>query len=59
MLVVSVGPEVSVYSVVKNGEWLSVVPDFKFKVEEEVTKIDVVDSCVLYLSSRGISTYDL
>lgn len=35
------------------------MPDFKFRLEDEVTNIDIVDTLMLYLSSRGISTYDL
>lgn len=35
------------------------MPDFKFRLEDEVTNIDIVDTLILYLSSRGISTYDL
>ena len=59
VLAISMGVEVCIYTIAKNGGWFSIVPDFKFKMEEEVTNIDIVDSSILYLSARGISTFDL
>ena len=59
ILAISVGPVVTIYNFIKNGEWFSVAPDLKFVAEKEVIKIDVVETSLLYLTSRGILTYDV
>lgn len=59
VLAIAVDCVITIYTIVKNQEIFSIIPDFKFKEEEKILNIDLIDTSLLFESGRGISTYDV